>query len=91
MALVHLRPGCVRSAIVVVEAGVCIGERVINGLENFVYNTNVAGHPQLSVGRSPNRTPNPDLEGPVSRGVYNIKVVVHGHRDRPMSGYSHIL
>ena len=26
--------------------------------------TKVAGHPQLSGGRSPYRTPNPDLEGP---------------------------
>ena len=65
-----------------------------------LYKTKVAGHPQLSGGRSPYRTLN--LEGPVSRGVYNIKVVVHGHRDRalawrglqgpgrPMSGYPNI-
>ena len=29
-----------------------------------LYNTKVAGHPQLSGSRSPYRTPNPDLEGP---------------------------
>ena len=29
-----------------------------------LYQTKVAGHPQISGGRSPYRTPNPDLEGP---------------------------
>ena len=30
----------------------------------MLYQTKVAGHPQLSRGRSPFRTSNPDLEGP---------------------------
>ena len=53
-----------------------------------LYNTKVAGHPQLSGGWSPYRTPNPDLEGPgpsallepwclILRRVYKIKVVVN--------------
>ena len=49
------------------------------------YQTKVAGHPQLSGGRSPYRAPNPD-QGPVCfwshgasypRRVYKIKVVVY--------------